>query len=150
MSLCMHELVIEVAMVSILLNSSFSNTYFAGARTRYVNSQNEIVETPVPTTHCDYPLIVWPRSSTNDGINCHCQPIQADYYTFEACVEQCQTNHNITLSNGSICFNGLNTSLSVHFLCDKDPCTHSSCLMVTVVSSYKISMKVEGNSTVCM
>lgn len=106
---------------------------------RLQEAQPGPLEIQVPTTHCRYPIILWPRREVVDEGNCHCLPLRS---TFDDCVRQCQSDYDITLStNNSIHFNNLHahTNFMIHFLCDNDPCgAVHSCFTETVVASYRI------------
>ena len=115
----------------------------AGSEESLVYEPFSTVELAIPITHCNRPVVVWPRTSTSNGHGqCYCLTLNSSLYSFVDCVEECQTHHNVTLNDSSIFFHDLNMtsdSFLVHFVCDEDPCFQSSCILETIVASYRIS-----------
>lgn len=101
---------------------------------------------PIPTTDCPNPTVLWPLY---DGGNCYCLPLDRRGYRFNECARQCQSDFDITYEipgNRSISINHLrgNSNFMMHFICEHYPCHDQSCLIHTVVASYRIT--VEGKS----
>lgn len=105
------------------------------------------VEIPLPNSQlCAVPTFLWPRNMTMDEPNCYCLPIETEHYSFRQCVQECQTEYDVTLLSDSVVFKNLNRTsrnFLVHFLCDEDPCTDTTCFMQSFMSSYTID--TEGN-----
>ena len=108
-------------------------------------SSDGVVCVPIPVgPGRDYSSleVVWPGRRDTVGRLCYCPPFEGEQRLFSRCISttSCDTDHSITVSNGSVCFVDLSpplTSIPVYFTL-LDSCTNGGCVIRSLVTSFII------------
>lgn len=91
--------------------------------------------------HCDTITFIWPKTSALNE-HCYCLVINTDRH-FDACAQWCKSEYDARWENGSIIFRNISTNSDnfiAHFVCNEDPCLHSSCFLNSVITSHRITL----------
>lgn len=118
-------------------------TYFITEMSiHHLKPGDSVATVPLPNRYCGNPTFLWPKSVIHDGQNCLCRPVEDEYFSFERCVQNCDSDYNITLTSNAVVFQNISSiteDFMVHFLCD-ETCIDTPCLMESIILTYNIEV----------